>query len=101
MPESFLTYAFLQLMVAIIWFVIYRKVIKLKPKLACLILSAHAIGYIWISIQNFSDMWIAWCAGEEANGFAYEMFSLVYIGAFTGILLLIWLVFHQRFGVKP
>ncbi|GAB5524909.1 MAG: hypothetical protein Roseis2KO_27810 [Roseivirga sp.] len=100
MPESFLTFAVVQLMFAMVWLVIYRKVKKLKPKLAYLILSAHAIGYIWISIKNTSGTWIAWYAGEGANGFAYEIFSLMYLCLFTGILLLIWLIFYQRFGVR-
>lgn len=99
MPESFYTYVFVQLIVIIIWFIIYRQIIKLKPKLAFLILLLHAVAYVWLNLKNVSGIWLG-SSGKITNGFVYEMLSLIYAGVFTGVLLIIWLVFYQRFGAK-
>ncbi|MCE7997019.1 MAG: hypothetical protein HEP71_33985 [Roseivirga sp.] len=45
-------------------------------------------------------MRVEYYAGDGANAFGYEILALIYVGLFTGVLLFIWLIFHQRFGVK-
>lgn len=100
MSQTLLEFTLLQLLVASLWLFIYRKIVKIKQELAIFLLSLHLITYVWLNVQNISNMRIEWAAGNGANGFGYEILALIYVGLFSGFLLLIWLIFHQRFGVK-